>query len=135
MRVPSRTGSLLGAVIVLATLVGFKGINILAQKSMPAVQAAQALAGTARGQTVALVQPWALGGTIYLHPDVEVVEIPYPPTAPDLERAAEKARWIAVYRRDLAPDLASVLDRRGFTPAGDFAWGVGQPVALFAAGR
>jgi hypothetical protein len=120
---------------VLSALVGFKGINFLAQKSMPAVQAARALSGAARGQTVALVQPWAFGGTLYLRPDVEVVEIPYPPAAADLEKAAGQARWIAVYRRDLAPDLASVLDRRGFTPAGDFAWGAGRPVALFAAGR
>ncbi|HET9209647.1 MAG TPA: hypothetical protein VFR03_04580 [Thermoanaerobaculia bacterium] len=123
------------ALCLLSVALGFKGINFLAQKSMPAVQAAQALAEAARGQTVALVQPWAFGGTLYLHPGIRVVEIPYPPTAPDLESAAARARWIAVYRKDLAPDLASVLDRRGFMPAGDFAWGAGRPVALFTAGR
>jgi hypothetical protein len=127
--------SMTAVLCLLSVALGFKGINFLAQKSMPAVQAAQALAREARGQTVALVQPWAFGGTIYLRPDVEVVEIPYPPTVADLEKAAARARWIAVYRKDLGPDLAAVLDRRGFTPAGDFAAGASRPVVLYAAGR
>jgi hypothetical protein len=122
---------------VLSFALGFKGINFLAQKSMPAVQAAQALAGAAQGETVALVQPWAFGGTIYLRPDVEVVEIPYPPTATDLESAAARARWIAVYREDLRvkPEIADLLEGRGFIRVQEFTAAAGRPVVLYAAGR
>jgi 4-amino-4-deoxy-L-arabinose transferase-like glycosyltransferase len=121
---------------VLSFALGFKGINFLAQKSMPAVQAAQALAGTAQGEIVALVQPWAFGGTIYLRPDVKVVEIPYPPTATDLESAAARARWIAVYREDLRvkPEIADLLEGRGFIRTREFTGGAGRPVVLYAAG-
>lgn len=123
------------ALFVLSVVFGLWRINFLADKSTAAVRAAQALAAEAHGQTIALAQSWAYGGTLFLRPDIQVMEIPYPPTAPDLESAAARARWIAVYRRDLTPDLAAVLDRKGFMPAGDFAWGGSKPVVLYAAVR
>ncbi len=114
---------------------GLAGVAFLGDKSMAAVQAGEALAGVAQGQTVAVSQPWAYGGSLYLRPRIEVLELPYPLTAAALEGAMAKARWIALYRKDLRanPALAPLLAAHGFTPRGDFASGASRPVVLYAA--
>lgn len=122
---------------VASVALGLAGIVFLRDKSMAAVQAAEALAGLAQGQTVAVSQSWAYGGTLYLRPDVEVLDLPYPLTATALEGAAARARWIAVYSRDLQanPAFAPLLEARGFTRMREFVGRSSRPVVLYAADR
>ncbi len=116
---------------------GLAGIVFLRDKSMAAVQAAEALAVLAQGRTVAVSQSWAYGGTLCLRPDVEVLDLPYPLTVTALEGAAARARWIAVYSRDLRanPSFAALLAARGFTRMREFVGRSSRPVVLYAADR
>jgi len=116
---------------------GLSGIVFLRDKSMAAVRAAESLAGLAQGQIVAVSQSWAYGGTLYLRPDIEVLELPYPLTVAALEGAAARARWIAVYSRDLRanPAFAPLLAASGFTRMREFVGRSSRPVVLYAAGR
>jgi hypothetical protein len=122
---------------VASVALGLTGIGFLRDKSMAAVQAAEALAGLAQGQTVAASQSWAYGGALYLRPDVEVLELPYPLTVTTLEGTASRARWIAVYSRDLRanPAFAALLEARGFTRMREFVGRSSRPVVLYAADR
>jgi hypothetical protein len=115
---------------------GLTGIAFLRDKSMAAVQAGEALAAVAQGQAVAVSQPWAYGGTLYLRPRIQVLELPYPLTATALEDAAARARWIALYRQDLRanPAFAALLGERGFTRVREFVVETSRPVVLYAAG-
>jgi hypothetical protein len=122
------------AILCVASIgLGLKGVKFLQDKSMAAVQAGEALAVLAQGQTVAVSQSWAYGGTLYLRPDVQVLELPYPLTAAALEDAAARVGWIAVYDRDLRtnPQLAALLAARGFTRRRDFVAGSSRPVVLY----
>jgi len=126
------------AILCVASMaLGLAGIVFLRDKSMAAVQAAEELAVLARGQTVAVSQSWAYGGTLYLRPDFKVLELPYPLTMTALERAVARARWLAIYSRDLRanPAFAALLEARGFTRVREFVGRSSRPVVLYAADR
>jgi hypothetical protein len=119
----------------LSLLLGLKGIGFLRDKSMAAVQAAQALAKVAQHQSVALSQSWAYGGTLYLRPAIGVFDLPYPVTEKDLRSVIGKVQWVAVYEKDLRsnPILGELLKQSGFVVAEEFRWGRSRSVILFAA--
>jgi len=100
---------------------------------MAAVIAAQRLRLAARGQTVALSQPWAYGGALYLRAGTMVLDLPYPLTAAALESALPRATWAGVYAEDLRarPALALLLQRRGFVKIAEVHWGESKPVVLY----
>lgn len=110
-----------------------RGLRFLSQKSMAAVCAGRRLAETARRQTVALSQPWAYGGTLYLRPGITILDLPYPLTGQALESALPKAGWVAVYREDLRaqPDIAAIFPRYGFEVVDELRWGASKPVVVY----
>jgi len=83
---------------------------------------------------VALSQAWAYGDRLYLGNRVEVRDLPTPPGAQELERAAAGADRVALYRNDLTgdPALATVLTRHGFTRNATFERGASKAVVVFA---
>jgi hypothetical protein len=114
-------------------VLGLHGLHFLSHKSMAAVSAAQTLAAACQGQTVALSQPWAYGGTLYLRPGITVLDLPYPLTEEALESALPQAGWAAVYEEDLRarPAMALLLHRYGFAEVAEMHWGESKPVVLY----
>jgi len=110
------------------------GARLLRGKSMAAVTAARAIASEPGVNVVALSQAWAYGDRLFLGNRIEVRDLPVPPTARDLEAAAERADRIAIYRDDLERDASLVgsLARHGFRESRTFAWGESKAVVVFS---
>jgi hypothetical protein len=125
-----RTAALLLAVTLLW---GLAPITFLRKKTMPAVLAAEALAADPALHTFAGVQLWAFGDRIYLGGRRELRDIPFPTSAPDLERLAPGAGAVALYAEDLArrPDLGAVLARLHFCSWRDFSFRGAKTVSVF----
>jgi hypothetical protein len=125
-----RTAALLFAV----TLVwGLWRVGFLARKSMPAVLAAEALAGDPAVHAFAGVQLWAFGDRLYLGDRRVLRDIPYPTSAADLGRLAPGADAVAVYAADAArePELGAALTRLMLCPWRSFSFGHAKPVSVF----
>lgn len=131
----ARWGRVAAAALVVLTLVWqASGVSFLARNSLAAVAAAKAMRADAAITVVALSQAWAYGDRLYLGNRVEVRDLPTPPGAQELERAAAGADRVALYRNDLTgdPALATVLTRHGFTRNATFERGASKAVVVFA---
>src|SRR5262249_29991088 len=90
------------ALLILSTALSVSGLTFHQRKSMAAVQAAWLLSGRiAPGQRVCLSQGWAYGDRLYLRPDTDVTELPFPISPEMLEKMAPECDWIAGYSSDL----------------------------------
>jgi len=116
----------------LSLALGLRGLHFLSQKSMAAASAAERLS-VFRGQTVALSQSWAYGGTLYLRHEITVLDLPYPLTEQALESTLPQAGWAAVYAEDLRdhPAIPLFFRRHGFTEVARIHWGESKPVVLY----
>jgi hypothetical protein len=125
-----RTAAVLFAV---ALLWGLWRTGFLARKSMPAVLAAEALAGDPAVHGFAGVQLWAFGDRLYLGDRRVLRDIPYPTSTADLGRLAPGADAVAVYTEDVArePELGAALARLKLCPWRSFYFRGAKPVSVF----
>jgi hypothetical protein len=131
----TRWGRVAATTLVVLTLVWqVSGVSFLARNSLAAVAAAKAMRGDPGIRVVALSQAWAYGDRLYFGNRVEVRDLPTPPGAPELERAAAGADRVALYRDDLTgdPALAAMLTRHGFARNATFERGASKAVVVFA---
>jgi hypothetical protein len=109
-------------------------LTLLRGKSQSAVDSAQFLRGLVPPvRTVVLEQMWAFGEKLYLGNSVAIRDL-YPtrplPLSP-VEAALDGADAVALYERDVSPDLARVLAGRGFAPCARFQANASLAVAVY----
>jgi hypothetical protein len=112
------------ALLILTAGWGLVRLSFLADKTMPSVLAARALAGDASVRTFAGVQLWGYGDLLYFGNGRVLRDIPYPTAPTDVERLAAGADAIGLYAGDLSRDaqVQAVLDRLGFCVWRDFSF-------------
>ena len=130
----ARWGRVATTTLVVLTLVWqASGVRFLADSSLAAVAAAKAMRADPAIRVIALSQAWAYGDRLYFGNGVEVRDLPTPPSAQDLDRAAAGADRVALYRDDLTgdPALAAMLTRHGFARNATFERGASKAVVVF----
>ncbi len=117
----------------ISLLWGLARLTFLADKTMPSVLAARAMAGDPSIHTVAGVQIWGMGDHLYLGNERATRDIPFPTSAEDLDRLAPGADRVAVYQEDLRkqPELGAALTRLGFCPWREFSFPGSKSMSVF----
>ncbi len=122
------------ATLVLANPLGLeRTLTLLRDKSQSAVEAARFLHELSPPvRTVVLEQMWAFGEKLYLGNEVSIRDL-YPkrplPVEPVLA-ALDGADAVALYERDISPDLARLLADRGFRRCARFQANASLAVAV-----
>lgn len=123
-----------GALVVAVPLGLERTLTLLRDKSQSALEAAQFLHGLAPPvRTVVLEQMWAFGEKLYLGNAVAIRDV-YPKRPlplPPVEAALDGADAVALYERDVSPDLARLLAGRGFAPCARFQANASLAVAVY----
>ncbi len=123
-------------VVALLTVFGLWSASqtrFLNKSSMAAVLTAEAVAAEDGVKVFAAPQIWAYGHRLVLGSRVEVLDLPYPPTAEALQEAARTADRIAIYQEDTRrdPALEAALSAADFCLMGRFSKGRSKGVMLF----
>lgn len=132
---PGWRRTLAAAALVVAVPLGLeRTLTLLRDKSQSALKAAQFLHGLAPPvRAVVLEQMWAYGEKLYLGSAVSIRDVypkrPLPPGA--VETALEGADAVALYERDVSPNLARLLAGRGFNPCARFQANASLAVAVY----
>lgn len=118
---------------VLSVLLALTGLSFLTKQSMPAVLAAQHLGASPEPGSICLSQSWAYGENLYLGPGAGVRNLPHPLSGAELAGGLGQCATVALYRVDYRrdPSIATVLEQRRYTLAGEYRWGRGKPVLVF----
>ncbi len=118
------------ALLVVSLAWNLYGVRELGHKSMPAVDAARALAADPHVHNLVVSQLWAFGDRVYLGDRLGLREAGTPPR--DLERALPGADVAALYETDLDPPVVEVLQRNGFVRGATFRDGRAKAVTIFS---
>jgi hypothetical protein len=123
-----------GALVVAVPLGLERTLTLLRDKSQSALEAAQFLHDLAPPvRTVVLEQTWAFGEKLYLGNAVAIRDV-YPKRPlplPPVEAALDGTDAVALYERDVSPDLARLLAGRGFAPCARFQANASLAVAVY----
>ena len=114
------------ALLLLAVPLGLSRIGIVRTRTTNAVTAAQWIAQH-RPPVVALSQPWAYGGRLFLGNTVEIIDLDIPP---DLRRI-RRATFLAVYASDVNDVLRKRCVENGLTQTKTFTGRGGRDVTVF----
>jgi len=118
------------SLLVISLIWDLHGLRYFARKSMPAVDAARALAADPGVKTVAASQIWAYGGDLYFGKRMALRDLETPPR--DIERNISGADAVAVYESDLDhPELLTALRAHGFREWRTFRDGPARAVVVF----
>lgn len=116
--------------LVLSLAWNLVGLRAFARKSMPAVMAAESLAGDPHVGTVALSQLWAYGDRLYFGARMQVRDVGSPPRA--LAAALPGCDAVALWETDLDdPSILATLRANGFLAARTFRDGPAKAVVVF----
>jgi hypothetical protein len=105
------------------------GLRFLARKSMPAVEAAQALARDPSVKTVVMSQLWAYGDRLYFTDRIEVRDVGTPPRA--LAESIRDADAACLYDTDLTPEIRRTLLDAGYRPVRTFRDALARDIVVF----
>ena len=108
-------------------------LKTLAKKSMPAVDAARAIAQRPDLRVIAVSQIWAYGGWLYFgHREVHELETP----PHNVDALVESADAVAVYESDLDQvAILGAIKRHGFVETADFHDDPAKAVVLYERSR
>jgi hypothetical protein len=117
---------LAASLVAVSVFWNLAGVRLFQRKTMPAVMAAQAMDRDSSIHTIAVPQAWALGGQLYFHRDVKLIEIGTP------SREVPVADALVLYRSELDdPQLAANVKRAGFVPQQVFSDPPARVVVFF----
>jgi hypothetical protein len=105
------------------------GLRFLARKTMPAVEAAQALARDPSVKTVVMSQLWAYGDRLYFTDRMEVRDVGTPPHA--LAESIRDADAACLYDTDLTPEIRRTLVDAGYRPVRTFRNALARDIVVF----
>ena len=124
--------------VLLASLWSYRAVEVLGRGPMSATLAAKALAPQlSPADTLVLSQSWAYGGRLYLGTEIDLRDLPTPPTVAELAAELVAADWVSLYEEDLEarPGLSTVLDRNGFREVRRYSSGASRSVVVFTRSR
>jgi hypothetical protein len=98
--------------LVVAVAWSLWGMRFLERESMPAVEAARDIARDPSVRVIAISQPWACGGNLYITDRRAATELKTPPERLALALAGSDAALI--YESDLTPEVRDTVTRSGF---------------------
>ena len=125
-----RERRLAAVLLVLAIPFGLARIGVAERRSTNAAAAALWMVDS-RSPSVALSQPWAYGGRLFLGNDVEIADIDIPP---NLERVRETSRAtavVAVYSADVNEALRTACREAELSETKTFTGHGGRDVTVF----
>jgi hypothetical protein len=129
-RMPRRWAA---AIVAISLAWNLAGLRYFARKSMPAVEAAEALGRDPAVGNVALSQLWAFGDRLYLGGRMAVRDVGSPPR--DLARALSGCDAAALWETDLDdPSVIATLHANGFVPWRTYRDGAARAVVVFRKG-
>jgi len=118
------------SLLVVSLIWNLHGLRYFAHKSMPAVDAARALAADPRVNVVAVQQSWAYGDDLYFGRRMVVREMNTPPR--DIDAMIAPADAVCVYETDLDhPELVAALRASGFAQWRTFRDGPARAVVVY----
>ena len=118
------------SLLVISLIWDLHGLRYFAHKSMPAVDAARALASDPKVRVVAVQQSWAYGDDLYFGRRIAMRELNTPPR--DIDSTIAPADAVCVYETDLDhPELVAALRTHGFAAWRTFRDGPARAVVVF----
>jgi hypothetical protein len=122
------------ALVVLAIPLGAARLGGVERRSTNAVDAARWMAAR-HPRVVALTQPWAYGGRIFLGNAPSIHDIPPAPDAYEIARIPRDAEYVAMFTTDLTPASEAAVSRLGFQSVCELDGRGGRAVVVYARGR
>jgi hypothetical protein len=117
------------ALLVVSVAWNLYGLKFLGQKTMPAVEAARMLGSDPAVRKVAMSQPWAYGDRLYLTDRMAIADVGTPPRG--LAAAIADADAVALYERDVTPEVRQTLRQSGFHATHEFRRPRARDVIVF----
>ncbi|HYS55454.1 MAG TPA: hypothetical protein VER58_16980 [Thermoanaerobaculia bacterium] len=118
------------ALLAVSVIWNLHGLRFFAHKSMPAVDAAQAILANPKIKVVVVSQLWAYGDRLYFDKKLAARDVGTPPR--DLDRALAGADAASLYESDLDhPELVAALQRHHLVAWRTFRDGPARAVVVF----